>query len=125
MLKFLIGPILLCAGYGAGSYYGSDAEQLVHKPPSLAYAAVERALANVRQGGTTFFDGGTPVPYELHVDHELDQKLIVTPAADEVCLPKGSFESVRQHAQQRRRSIAAERNSCTSGGSSVDQRGSR
>src|ERR1051326_6545880 len=35
--------------------------------------------------------------------------MIVTPAADEVCLPKGCFESVRQHAQQRRRSIAAER----------------
>lgn len=78
MLKFLIGPILLCAGYGAGSYYGADAEQLVHKPPSVTYAAVEQALANVRQSGTTSFDGGTPVPYDLRIDRTLDQNLVVT-----------------------------------------------
>jgi hypothetical protein len=78
MLRFLIGPALLCAGYGAGSYYGGDAEQRVHRPPGVTYAAVERALANVRQSGTTFFDGGTPVAYELHVDRTLDRKLTLT-----------------------------------------------
>jgi hypothetical protein len=63
MFKFLIGPVLMGAGYLAGSFYGSDAEQAVHKSPSVTYAAVEQALGNVRQSGTTFFDGGTPVPY--------------------------------------------------------------
>src|SRR5437588_532487 len=78
MLKFLIGPVLVGVGYGAGSYYGSDAEQLVHKSPSVTYASVETALGNMRQSGTTFFDGGTPVPYELHIDHTLDQRLVLT-----------------------------------------------
>jgi hypothetical protein len=78
MLKFLIGPVLLGAGYAAGSYYGSDADQLVHKTPSVTYAAVEQALDNMRQSGTTSFEGGTPVPYELHVERTLDQKLVLT-----------------------------------------------
>jgi len=78
MLKFLIGPVLLGAGYAAGSYYGSDAEQLVHKSPSVTYAAVEQALDNMRQSGTTSFEGGTPVPFELHVERTLDQKLVLT-----------------------------------------------
>jgi hypothetical protein len=78
MLKFLIGPVLLGAGYAAGSYYGSDAEQLVHKSPSVTYAAVEQALDNMRQSGTTSFEGGTAVPYELHVERTLDQKLVLT-----------------------------------------------
>jgi hypothetical protein len=77
MFKFLIGPVLIGAGYAAGSYYGSDAEQLVHKSPSVTYAAVEQALDNMRQSGTTFFDGGTPVPYALHIDRTLDRKLVV------------------------------------------------
>jgi len=78
MLKFLIGPALVAAGYAAGSFYGADAEQLVHKSPSVTYAAVEQALANVSASGTTFFDGGTPMPYELKVDRTLDQKLVVS-----------------------------------------------
>jgi hypothetical protein len=78
MLKFLIGPVLLGAGYAAGSYYGADAEQLVHKSPSVTYAAVEDALAGVRQSGTTFFEGGNPVPYELKVDRTLDQRLVIS-----------------------------------------------
>ena len=60
MLKFLIGPVLVGAGYVAGSVYGSDAEPGVHKNPNVTYAAVEQALANVRQSGTTFFDGARP-----------------------------------------------------------------
>ena len=78
MLKFLIGPVLLCATYVAGRFYGADAEQLVHKSPSVTYAALEQALGNVRQSGTTFFDGGRPVRYEIRVDRTPDQKLVVT-----------------------------------------------
>jgi hypothetical protein len=78
MLKFLIGPALVGGGYIAGSIYGADAEQVVHKSPATTYAAVEQALGNVRQSGTTFFDGGTPTPYELRIDRTLDQKLVVT-----------------------------------------------
>ena len=77
MLKFLIGPVLAGAGYAAGSYYGSDAEQLVHKSPSVTYAAVEQAIANMRQSGTTSFDGGTPIPYEIKVDRTADQRLVI------------------------------------------------
>jgi hypothetical protein len=77
MLKFLIGPTLVGAGYLAGSFYGRDSEQLVHKSPSATSAAVETALGNVRHSGTTFFDGGTPMPYELKVEHRSDRQLIV------------------------------------------------
>jgi hypothetical protein len=77
MLKFLIGPALVGVGYAAGSYYGGDAEQLVHKSPTVTYAAVEQALANTRQSGSTFFEGGTPMPYEIKVDRTLDQRLVI------------------------------------------------
>jgi len=78
MIKFLIGPALLGAGYLIGSIYGADVEQLVHKSPSVTYAGVEQALGNVRSSGTTFFDGGTPMPYELKVERVADQHLLVT-----------------------------------------------
>jgi hypothetical protein len=78
MLKLLLGPALLGAGYLAGSVYGRDAEQLVHKSPSETYAAVEAALDNIKPSGTTFFDGGTPMPYEVKVDRTADQRLFVT-----------------------------------------------
>src|SRR5579864_8888501 len=78
MLKFLIGPVLVSGGYLAGSIYGREADQLVHKRPSVAYAAVEQALGNVRPSGTTFFEGGTPTPYEVKIDRTLDQRLVVT-----------------------------------------------
>ena len=77
MLKFLIGPVLVGAGYAAGSYYGADAEQLVHKSPSVTYAAIDQALGNMRTSGTTFFDGGTPVPYEIKADRTPDEKVVV------------------------------------------------
>ena len=78
MIKFLIGPALLGAAYLIGSIYGADVEQLVHKSPSVTYAGVEQALGNVRSSGTTFFDGGTPMPYELKVERVADQHLLVT-----------------------------------------------
>jgi len=78
MLKYFLGPVLMGAGYLAGSVYGRDSEQLVHKSPSDTYAAVEAALDNIKPTGTTFFDGGTPMPYELKVDRQLDQQLLAT-----------------------------------------------
>lgn len=75
MLKFLIGPALVGVGYAAGSYYGADSEQVVHKNLSVTYAGVEDALAGVRDSGTTAFEGGTPMPYALTIDHELDRRL--------------------------------------------------
>lgn len=78
MWKWLIGPSLLVAGCVAGSVYGRDAEQVVHKSPSETYRAIEQALSNVRQSGTTYFDGGAPMPYELRIDRSLDQRLDVT-----------------------------------------------
>ena len=78
MLKFFMGPVLVAGGYLAGSAYGREADQLVHKSPSVTYAAVEQALGNVRPSGTTFFEGGTPTPYELRVERTFDQRLVVT-----------------------------------------------
>lgn len=78
MLKFIIGPILLGTGYLAGSIYGADVEQVVHKSPSDTYSGVSQALGNIRQSGTTFFDGGTPMPYEMKVERETDRHLLVT-----------------------------------------------
>ena len=73
MLKFLIGPTLVGVGYAAGSYYGADSEQLVHKNVSVTYAGVEDALAGVRDSGTTSFEGGMPMQYALTIDHQLDR----------------------------------------------------
>jgi hypothetical protein len=77
MRKFLIGPALTGAGWIAGSYYGAQAEQLVHKSPDVTYEGVSHALDNMPQIGTTSFEGGKPVPFELKVDREPDRKLIV------------------------------------------------
>ena len=78
MWKFLLGPLLMGAGYIAGSIYGADAEQIVRKSPGDTYAGVEQALDNVRGSGTTSFDGGTPMPFELKVDRNPDERLLVT-----------------------------------------------
>jgi hypothetical protein len=77
MWKWLIGPVLLAAGCIAGSVYGRDSEQLVHKSPDETYAGVEQALDSVPQTGTTSFEGGTPMPYELRIDREPEQQLRV------------------------------------------------
>lgn len=78
MLKFLVGPILVGAGYAAGSYYGADAEQIVHKRPAQTYVAVEQALSNFPTSGTTSFDGGQPSPYEIKIDRTPGEKLAAT-----------------------------------------------
>ena len=78
MIKFLVGPVLMGTGYLAGSYYGSDAEQVVHKSPEVTYAGVEQALSHVRPSGTTFFEGGAQIPYELKVEPTAGERLVVT-----------------------------------------------
>lgn len=77
MLKFVAGPVLVGTGYLAGSIYGADAEQLVRKSPSDTYSGVSHAIGNVRSSGTTFFDGGTPMPYEIRVDRDPDKHMLV------------------------------------------------
>jgi hypothetical protein len=77
MIKWLIGPVLTAAGWLAGSYYGADAEQLVHKSPSATYDGVSRAIDNMKQSGTTHFEGGQPMLYELRVDRTADRQLLV------------------------------------------------
>jgi hypothetical protein len=78
MLKWLIGPVLLGTGCIAGSVYGRDAEQLVHKSPADTYAAVEQAVDNVPASGTTYFDGGKPMPYEVRTERTPGQRIVVT-----------------------------------------------
>lgn len=78
MLKFLLGPLLVGAGYAAGSYYGSDAERLVHKSPSVTMAGFDRALSNLKGSGMTSFEGGKPVRYQVEIDRTADQKLQVS-----------------------------------------------
>jgi hypothetical protein len=78
MLKFLIGPLLLGVGYIVGSIAGRDSEQLVHKSPSETYAAIEAAADNVPHSGTTFFDGGRPMPYQIKVDRTPDDRLALS-----------------------------------------------
>ena len=82
MYKFLIGPALMGAGYVAGSVYGASSEQLVHKSPAATYAAVEDVLGNFRPSGTTSFEGGTPIPYEMKIDRVADQQLVVSLSFD-------------------------------------------
>ena len=78
MLKFLLGPVLAAGGYLAGSIYGSSAEQVVHKSPADTYAGVEGALGRIRQSGTTLFDGGKPMPYEIAIERTDGERLVVT-----------------------------------------------
>lgn len=77
MRKLLIGPALTGAGWLAGSYYGAHAQQLVHKSPSATYDGVSHAIENMRQSGTTHFEGGKPTPYEIRVDRTADQQILV------------------------------------------------
>ncbi len=78
MWKWLIGPTLLGTGCIAGCVYGRDCEQVVHKSPSDTYEAVEQSLDNMPQSGTTSFEGGKRLPYEIRVDREQDRQLLVS-----------------------------------------------
>ncbi|HZC37840.1 MAG TPA: hypothetical protein VE221_04105 [Sphingomicrobium sp.] len=75
MKKFLIGPALLGAGYAGGSYYGADAEQVVHKAPDEVRDAIEEAASD--RSGTMDLEGGKPVPYETKVERTDDGGLTV------------------------------------------------
>jgi hypothetical protein len=75
--KLLIGPALTGVCYLAGSYYGADAEQLIHKSPEATYQGVNEWLDNIGSSGTTSFEGGKPTPYEIQVDRTSGQHLIV------------------------------------------------
>lgn len=75
MRKLLIGPVLTGVGYAAGSYYGADAEQLVHKSPDVVQAAVEQAVTD--RAGTMQLDNGRAVPYETKVDEPAAGQLVI------------------------------------------------
>lgn len=77
MWKWLIGPTLLATGCIVGSVYGRDSEQVVHESPSNTYGAVEQALNNVPKSGMTYFDGGTPMPYEIKIGRTFNEQLDV------------------------------------------------
>ena len=44
MRKYLIGPVLTAAGYIAGSHYGAQAQQVVHKSPDETYTGVSQPI---------------------------------------------------------------------------------
>jgi hypothetical protein len=77
MWKFLLGPLLLGAVCLFGSVYGSDAEQVVHKPPSVVRAAVSQAIANAASGIIPL-EGGKPLVYDLRREWVSDEEMVVT-----------------------------------------------
>jgi hypothetical protein len=68
MKKLLIGPVLTGVGWLAGSHYGAEAQQLVHKSPDETYAGVAHAIDAIPIEGTTSFEGGKPMPYTLNIE---------------------------------------------------------
>lgn len=78
MWKWFIGPLLVGTGCIAGSVYGRDAEQVAHKGQADTYAAVEQALDDLGDSGTTSFEGGTPMRYQLKIDRTPDRQLVAT-----------------------------------------------
>ena len=76
MRKLLIGPALTGIGYLAGSYYGAQAYQIVHKSSDETYSGVSHALDNIPEKGTSQVEGKA-VPYELRIDRQPDRQLIV------------------------------------------------
>lgn len=77
MRKLLIGPALTGIGYLTGSYYGADAEQVVHKSPDAAYQGVSDWIDGMGASGTTSFQGGKPTPYQIEVERTPGQHLTV------------------------------------------------
>jgi hypothetical protein len=73
----LIGPALTGVGWLAGSHYGAKAEQVVHKSPDATYAGIAQAFDNMSPSGTTHFEGGTPMPYQIKVDRTVGERLVV------------------------------------------------
>jgi hypothetical protein len=77
MRKLLIGPALSGTVWLAGSHYGANAQQVVHKTPEQTYEAVSDAFAETADHGTTAFEGGTPMPYELRFDRQPGQQIVL------------------------------------------------
>lgn len=77
MRKLLIGPVVTGLGWLAGSHYGAQAQQLVHKSPAATYDGVSQALQGITGSGTTAFEGGKPMPYEVRVDRQADRQIVV------------------------------------------------
>src|SRR4051794_7181640 len=77
MRKLLIGPALTGLGWLAGSHYGAQAEQVVHKSPDATYEGIAHAFDNMSPTGTTYFEGGKPMPYEIKVDRTAGERLVV------------------------------------------------
>ena len=77
MLKFLIGPVLLCAGYVAGSFYGSSADQVVQREPAEVFAAFAALVDSHGGGGTMRFAEGPAVPYALDVEETSGERMVV------------------------------------------------
>jgi hypothetical protein len=77
MWKFLLGPILLGTICIAGSIFGADATQIVHKPPSVVREAVTQAITNAASG-TIPLEGGKPLAYELRREWLYDDEMVVT-----------------------------------------------
>jgi hypothetical protein len=75
--KLLIGPTVTGLGWLAGSHYGANAQQLVHKSPAETYQAVSDAFSNTGDHGTTAFAGGKPMPYELRYDRQPGQQIVL------------------------------------------------
>lgn len=77
MWKFLLGPLLLGAVCLTGSIYGANAEQVVHKPPSIVRAAVSQAIANAGHR-TVQLEAGKPLDIKLQLDRISDEQMLVT-----------------------------------------------
>jgi hypothetical protein len=77
MRKLLFGPAVTAIVWVSGSYYGASAQQVVHKSPDATYVAFSHAIADLPESGTTAFEGGKPVVYQIQVDRTLDRQLIV------------------------------------------------
>ena len=77
MRKWLIGPLLSAAACLSGAYYGAETQQLVHKGPGSTYEAVAHAFDGIPRSGMTYFKGGTPIPYEIRMDRESSERLVV------------------------------------------------
>ena len=66
MIKLLIGPALALIAWGIGSYYGRNAEQLVHKSPDTVYAALSNMVAeSAGQEATITRDDGRKIATAL------------------------------------------------------------
>src|SRR5215213_10311976 len=77
MRKLLIGPVLTAIGWLAGSYYGAEARHVVQKGPNSTYEGLTQAIDGMPHSGTTSFEGGKPMPYEIKIDRSYGKRLYI------------------------------------------------